>query len=56
LVLWRLNALVCVCGGVQVVRQEWVGRWGSTLIETGGGEWSGGFAEENWGKGLTFEM
>jgi hypothetical protein len=37
-----------------VVRQEWVGEWGSTLIEAGG--WARGFSEGKPRKGITFEM
>jgi hypothetical protein len=40
-----------------VVRQEWVGRWGSTLLEAKeSGDGMGGFAEGRLGRGATFEM
>jgi hypothetical protein len=38
------------------VRQEWVGRWGNTVIEAGGGRWDRGFAEVKPGKEIRFEM
>jgi hypothetical protein len=37
-------------------RLVWVWEWGSTLIETGGGEWNRRFAEKKLGKGITFKM
>jgi hypothetical protein len=36
-------------------RQEWVGGWGSILIECGG-EGDRGFVEGKLGRGITFEM
>jgi hypothetical protein len=39
-----------------VGRQEWVGWWGSTLIEIGGGGWERKVPEGKLGKGITFEM
>jgi hypothetical protein len=38
------------------VRWEWVGEWGSTLIEAGKGLWDRGFAEGKPGKEIIFEM
>jgi hypothetical protein len=38
-----------------VGRQEWVGGWGSTLIEAGERVWGKGFLEGRPGKGITFE-
>jgi hypothetical protein len=37
-----------------VVRLEWVGGWGCTLIEAGG--WDRGFVEGKPEMGITFEM
>jgi hypothetical protein len=37
-----------------LLRQEWVGGWGSTLIEAGGGR--RGFVEGKLGRGITVEM
>ena len=52
LVLWRLDAPSS--GDARVVRQEWVGVWGSILREAGCWAWDKGFVE---GKpGITFEM
>ena len=36
--------------------REWLGWWGSTLIEAGEGQWDRGFPEERPGKGITFDM
>jgi hypothetical protein len=49
LVLWRVDE------NARVLRQERVGRWGSTIIEIGGGrrEWG---VEEKLGGRVTFEM
>jgi hypothetical protein len=41
---------------VRAVRQEWVGGWGNTFIEAGGGGGDGGFPNWRPGKGKTFEM
>ena len=41
---------------LKVVMQEWVGEWGSTLTEAGGGRMGWGFSEGKPGKGTTFEM
>ena len=38
-----------------MVKWEWVGGWGSTLIEAGGGVGEGVYGEET-GKEITFEM
>jgi len=39
------------------VRQEWVGGWGSILLEVKwDGGWNGGFAERRLGRGTTFKM
>jgi hypothetical protein len=39
----------------RALKPEWVGRWGSTLIEVRGGErW--GFVEGKLGREITFEM
>jgi hypothetical protein len=38
------------------VRWEWVSRWESTHIESGGGRMGWGFVERKPGKGITFEM
>jgi hypothetical protein len=52
-----------VWGNVRVWRQEQVGGWESTLIESGDwgegekrGEWVKGFPEGKLGNGITFEM
>jgi hypothetical protein len=39
-----------------VVRQKWVGRWGSTFIEAVGRGWHRRFAKGKLGRGITFEM
>ena len=52
LVLWMLDAPAY--GNARALRQEWVGGWGSTLIEAGERGW--GFAEGKLEKGITFEM
>jgi hypothetical protein len=54
LVLWRLDAPEK--GDARGVRREWVGEWGSTLLEAKGmelewGLWGGGL-----GRWITFEM
>jgi hypothetical protein len=41
-------------GNARALRQEWVGRWGSSLIEAG--VVNGGFVEEKLGRGITFEL
>jgi hypothetical protein len=38
------------------VKWEWVGRWGSFLIERGRGEWDREFVEGKQGRGIPFEM
>ena len=45
-----------VKGNARVGRQEWVGGWGSTLIEAGVEEWDRGLPKGRPGKGKTFEM
>jgi hypothetical protein len=35
---------------------EWMGRWGSTLIEAEEGRWDRGFPKGRPGKGKVFEM
>jgi hypothetical protein len=39
-----------------VLRQEWVGRWGSSLIEAGEGGEDRRFVEGKLGRRITFEM
>jgi len=39
-----------------VLRQEWVGRWGSTLREAGKGGWEKGLVEGKLVREITFEM
>ena len=39
-----------------MVRREWVGGWGSILIETGGGRVGKGVPDKKAGKGIIFEM
>jgi hypothetical protein len=39
---------------VRLLRWEWVGGWGRTLIEVGGGDRE--FVEGELGRGITFEM
>jgi hypothetical protein len=39
-----------------VVKPEWVGRWGSALIEAEGRGWDKGFVEGKLGKEITFEI
>jgi hypothetical protein len=41
-------------GNTRVLRQEWVSRWGSTLIEAG--EREEGILEGKLGREITFEM
>ena len=38
-----------------MLRQEWVGRWGSTLIEAGGGGWDGELVERKLERGITLK-
>jgi hypothetical protein len=41
----------------KALRQEWVGRWGSTLIETEGTRGRNmGFVEGKLGRGTTFKI
>jgi hypothetical protein len=49
---WFCEDLIPQCREVGVGE----GKWGSTLIEAGGGEWDRGFPEKIPGKGITFEM
>jgi hypothetical protein len=35
----------------RLLRQEWVGRWGSSLIEAGGGRREWGLVEKKLGRG-----
>jgi len=37
-------------------RREWLGGWGSALIEAEGVGWDRGFPEGKLEKGITFEM
>jgi len=37
-------------------RREWVGGWGSILLEQGEGGWDSRFLEGKTGKVITFEM
>jgi hypothetical protein len=39
-----------------VGRQEWMGGWGSTLIEAGEERWARGLLKGRAGKGKTFKM
>ena len=43
-------------GNARAGRWEWVGGWGSTFIEAGGGGWDRGFQKGRPGKGKTFKM
>ena len=59
LVLWRLDALEK--GDARGVKQEWVGEWGSTILEAKGigewGLWGGGqFMKGRPERRITFEM
>jgi hypothetical protein len=54
LVLWRLNDPGQ--GNARLLRQEWVGGWGSTLIEAEGRKEEMGASGGEAGKGVTFEM
>ena len=45
-----------VSGNARAGRWGWVGGWGSTFIEAGGGEWDRGFQKGRPGKGKTFKM
>ena len=54
LVLWRLVAPAN--GDAREVRHEWVGGWGSILLEANGSSDGVGVAEGRPGRGTTFEM
>ena len=55
MVLWKFKAPEK--GDARGVRQEWLGGWGSTLLETkGNGTEGGGVLEEITGRGITLEM
>lgn len=52
--LWRLSDPGE--GNARALRQEFVGRWGSILIEAGGVRRDRGFMEGKLGRGITFEI
>jgi hypothetical protein len=44
------------CRGIRTGKQEYVGGWGSTLIEAEGGGWDKGFLEGKPGNKIIFKM